>query len=263
MWDQSRFALLFFKDNAVPFWDMSNDDSIVSSGHALVQSNQDNIVVYLPTATGSLNIDLSSGVYSISWYNPREGGALQAGSLTSINSGNSVSLGTAPNSPGKDWVVLLRRSSTPSAPTPTAPVPTPPTPSSQAPTPTPPTPTSPTPVFGSITSFTLVDAASDSDIGPLNENDVVSLSVTGTQLSIRANDVGSIGSVGFGLDGNANFRTENVAVYALGGNSGSNYYVVSQLAQTGSHTVTATPYSGSGKSGITGSPVSITFIVIE
>ena len=253
MWDQSRYALEFFKNNAVPFWEMSNDNSIVSSGWCLKQTTEDVLVVYLPS--GSANIDLSSGTYSVDWYDPRNGGALQTGSVSSVDAGNNVALGSAPNAPTGDWVVLLKRTSGPTPPTP----PSPPTPNPPTPAPV---PAPPTPVVGSIVSFTLVDAASDTDIGLLNDGDTIVLSNTGTQLSVRADSSGSIGSVGFGLDGNANYQTENFAAYALNGNSGSNYFVVSELAEIGQHTITATPYSGSGKSGTAGTPVSITVTTV-
>lgn len=260
MWDQSRHALEFFSLNNVPFWDMSNDNSIVSNGWALVQSSEDNVVVYLPD--GTANIDLSSGTYSVSWYDPRNGGALQSGSIATLNAGNNLSIGTAPNNQNKDWVILLQRSSQPTAPTPTVPAPTPTAPTTTVPASSPPTPSPASPLVGSITGFVLIDAATDIDIGPLNPDDTVNLAVTGTQLSIRADSSGSIGSVGFALDNSASFQTENFAVYALGGNSGSNYYAVNELVQPGLHTVTATPYSGKGKSGTIGTPVSITFVVV-
>ena len=129
-------------------------------------------------------------------------------------------------------------------------------------TPTEPPASPPTPSFGTISGFTLVNAGSNLDIGPLDTGDTVDLALVGTQLSVRADYTGSIGSVGFSLDGDANYQTENFAVYALGGDISGNYNVVSELGNTGSHTVTATPYSGANKSGDAGTAVSITFTVV-
>ena len=110
-----------------------------------------------------------------------------------------------------------------------------------------------------VVSLTLVNAATDQDIRPLVNGDVVNIAVTGTSLNIRANVSGSVGSVRFGLDGNTNFRTESTAPYALAGDSSGNYEVWTPAL--GSHSLTATPYSASGATGTVGIPLSIGFTV--
>ena len=110
-----------------------------------------------------------------------------------------------------------------------------------------------------VVSLTLVNAATDQDIRPLVNGDVVNLAVTGTSLNIRANVSGSVGSVRFGLDGNTNFRTESTAPYALAGDSSGNYEAWTPAL--GSHSLTATPYSASGATGTVGIPLSIDFTV--
>ena len=244
MWDQSRVAWQFFKGNFIPFWEMYNDNAIVSNGWALINPTKETIVIYKPIDVGSVTVDLTLGHCSVKWFNPRKGDSLQTTSVTGAGPGLSVSLGSSPSDPNLDWVILLRRviSGTP-FPTPTPAAPTPPTPA---------------PVFGSITGFTLVNAETDRDIRPLVNNAVIDLTQTGNQLSVRAEYQGSIGSVGFGMNGNANFQTENAAPYALDGNRGSNYFVVTPLGEPGSHTITATPYSSRNKAGDVGTPVTIT-----
>ena len=128
------------------------------------------------------------------------------------------------------------------------------------------TPTTSTPGVGSVTGFTLVNAASDTDIRSISEGEVVDLSVEGTSLNIRA-DVSTSGSnpiesVRFDFVGQTNFRTENVAPYALGGDNSGNYKVVTQFNSTGSYSVTAIPYSGNNRSGIQGASVTINFTVV-
>jgi len=110
-----------------------------------------------------------------------------------------------------------------------------------------------------VVSFTLVNATTDQDIGPLANGDVINLALTGTKLNIRANVSGSVGSVRFALDGNTNFRTENGAPYTLAGDSSGNY--AAWTPALGSHSLTATPYAASGASGTAGSPLSIGFSV--
>ena len=119
MWVQSRYALEFFSKNAVPFQDMYNDNSRVSNGHwCLVEKSGKTIVVYV-LAGGTATIDLtglgsnpatkpSDTFVSVQWYDPRNGGSLQKGSVASLQLGYAQSLGDAPNSSSKDWVVLLR-----------------------------------------------------------------------------------------------------------------------------------------------------------
>jgi hypothetical protein len=114
-----------------------------------------------------------------------------------------------------------------------------------------------------VTSFTLVRADTDADVAPLNNGDVIDLSVVGSLLNVRAVTAGAVMSVEFGLDGNASYRTENFADWMLGANNGSNHFAVPQLSQTGSHTVSATPYSEKNRSGTMGDTASITFTIVD
>jgi hypothetical protein len=63
-------------------------------------------LVYLPTG-GETKLDLSaaSGAFTVAWFNPRAGGALQAGAH--VNGGASVAL-SAPAT--DDWLAVVRRS---------------------------------------------------------------------------------------------------------------------------------------------------------
>jgi hypothetical protein len=110
-----------------------------------------------------------------------------------------------------------------------------------------------------VVSFTLVNAATDKDIKPLVNGDVVNLSVTGTSLSIRANVGGSVGSVRFALDGNTNYRLENSAPYSLAGDDSGDYSVWTPAL--GGHSLTATPYSAQGGTGTVGVPLTVGFTV--
>jgi hypothetical protein len=87
-----------------------------------------------------------------------------------------------------------------------------------------------------VTGFMLVNAATDSDIRLLRNDDVLVLSGLPPQLSIRAIVSGSPGSVVFGLDAVAVFRTENIAPYSLGGDTAGDYLPVALAG--GAHTLT-------------------------
>jgi hypothetical protein len=50
-----------------------------------------------------------SGTYSVRWFNPRTGGALQVGSTQSIAGPGWRSIGQPPSEPQEDWAVVIRR----------------------------------------------------------------------------------------------------------------------------------------------------------
>ncbi|WP_207232186.1 DUF5060 domain-containing protein [Corallincola spongiicola] len=110
-WDVTRYSLEFFKNNNVPFWDMVNDNSISSAenDYGFYKAN-DTYVVYLKQG-GSTELDLNgvSGTYEVVWFDPRNGGELQQGSVTGVVGGGFVDLGEPPQEPSSDWVVLVRR----------------------------------------------------------------------------------------------------------------------------------------------------------
>lgn len=109
MWDLSRYALEFFQNNTIEFWKMSNANDRVSNGWCLAHEDGTMMVVYLIDG-GTASIDLTGPTgttYTSKWFNPRTGGALQDGSVRSLNVGGTRSLGTAPNGAPGDWVVLI------------------------------------------------------------------------------------------------------------------------------------------------------------
>ena len=107
-WQALDHAHDFFIDNRIPFWRMTDADALTDRGFALAQPGQV-YVVYLPEG-GAPNIDLAgSEEYEVRWYNPRIGGALQAGSVSEVSGGGSRSLGNPPNDASSEWVALARR----------------------------------------------------------------------------------------------------------------------------------------------------------
>ena len=114
-WDYARIALAFFRDEKIPFWEMTNADLLVGN------STNDNSVfcfakagevylVYLPNG-GSAGLDLGgvTGQFNVSWFDPRNGGALKRGSVALVKAGGKAALGMAPGSPDEDWLVVVRR----------------------------------------------------------------------------------------------------------------------------------------------------------
>ncbi|WKN43593.1 malectin domain-containing carbohydrate-binding protein [Tunicatimonas pelagia] len=115
----------------------------------------------------------------------------------------------------------------------------------------------------SVTSLTLVNANTNTDIGVLQNGQMLNLAtLPTTNLNVRANtNPATVGSVRFALDGNANFQTENVAPYALKGDTNGDYK--NWTPSLGDHTLTATPFSGSNAGGTAGTALTINFTVID
>ncbi|MBN1443413.1 MAG: hypothetical protein JXA90_11950, partial [Planctomycetes bacterium] len=67
-------------------------------------------LVYL-TEGGAAEIELSAaeGAYSLEWFNPREGGALERGAVREIRGGTKAALGRPPGAPDEDWLAVIRR----------------------------------------------------------------------------------------------------------------------------------------------------------
>jgi hypothetical protein len=117
MWDQSRYAWKFFVDNDIPFQDMANENDRVSKGNwCLVEKFSGSVLVVYLRDGGTANVDLqglgpkqqSNSVISVRWFDPRNGGPLQVGTVGALEFGSTQSIGEAPSNRGKDWVILLR-----------------------------------------------------------------------------------------------------------------------------------------------------------
>ncbi|MEO8074995.1 MAG: DUF5060 domain-containing protein [Acidobacteriota bacterium] len=114
-WDYARIALTFFRSEKIPFWEMANADLLVGN-----PTNDNSVfgfakageiyLVYLPNG-GSADLDLAgaTGLFNVSWFDPRNGGTLKRGSIATVAGGKKVSLGRAPAEPEEDWLVVVRR----------------------------------------------------------------------------------------------------------------------------------------------------------
>ncbi len=108
MWDLTRYALEFFHDY-LPFNEMVNIDHLVSTGYCFALPGEI-YAVYVPSGgTCRINLKGTDHDFSVSWYDPRNGGELQAGNRLSVSGGKIVSTGEAPSDQEKDWVCLLRK----------------------------------------------------------------------------------------------------------------------------------------------------------
>ena len=109
-WNYCRYALQLFNSGAVPFQDMSNANSLISSNgdngnRCLAKPGQSYLVQLRSGGTHTLNLSGASGTFRIRWFDPRNGGSLITGN--SVSGGGSVSLGAPPNSTTQDWIALV------------------------------------------------------------------------------------------------------------------------------------------------------------
>jgi hypothetical protein len=118
LWKWTWYARKFIEQN-LPFWQMKPADGLLTGessnyggGQVFAKTGQV-YAVYLPNASlgGTLNLSGVSGVFNLSWYNPRIGAF--EGTIRTVTGGGNVALGTAPNSANEDWVVLLKNSNSP------------------------------------------------------------------------------------------------------------------------------------------------------
>ncbi|MCC5021938.1 MAG: hypothetical protein J6386_03640 [Candidatus Synoicihabitans palmerolidicus] len=114
-WAYGRIAIDFFHQSGLPFVRMQNKDGLVGNherenGNFCLAAANEAYLVYLP-AGGPVALDLSdaTGNFSVSWFNPREGGNLQSGSVKKVRGGNVVSIGSPPTETNEDWAIVVRR----------------------------------------------------------------------------------------------------------------------------------------------------------
>ena len=112
-WDYCRIALSFFRENQIPFWRMENADELVGNpqhtNHRYCFAKAGDVyLVYLPTG-GSAELDLGSvpatTSFTVAWFNPRDGGALQRAGETR---GGAKSALRAPDATN-DWLAVVRK----------------------------------------------------------------------------------------------------------------------------------------------------------
>ncbi len=111
-------------------------------------------------------------------------------------------------------------------------------------------------------SFTLIDTQSNKAIqgfDPIPEGAEINLYTLPKHLSIRANAPAHYESVRFDFDGEANFRVENVAPYALFGDLQGDYNLGAFSA--GTHTLSAIPFAQDDAGGPAGTKGILNFSV--
>lgn len=109
-WDLQGYAHEFFT-RYLPFHEMRHADHLTAAPDDFVFAKPGEIyAIYLPGG-GTTEIDLSgvTGAFDVKWYDPRNGGDLQDGSIRTLRGGGKHGIGEPPNEKTKDWAVLVRR----------------------------------------------------------------------------------------------------------------------------------------------------------
>ncbi|MEN1785207.1 MAG: T9SS type A sorting domain-containing protein, partial [Bacteroidota bacterium] len=113
-------------------------------------------------------------------------------------------------------------------------------------------------------SFVLIDATTDTALVPIADGDVINVAdfpaVTDFNIEAITGDL-VVESVVFDFSGQENFRTENVAPYALGGDISGDFSPLS--LPFGMNTLTATAYTEDRGAGAVSATTTISFEVIE
>ncbi len=71
----------------------------------------DAYIVYRLNSAGQRTLNLTgvSGSFNVRWYSPRVGGNLQSGSLSTVQGGSKVNLGSAPSENDQSWAIVVTR----------------------------------------------------------------------------------------------------------------------------------------------------------
>ena len=105
MWRQTRVAIDFFQDH-LKFWEMRSADELCrTEGVYCFARPNESYVLYLPEGRGT--VDLPERPFTVRWFNPREGGSVQQGSLPTVRGGPATNVGRPPADSRQDWVVIL------------------------------------------------------------------------------------------------------------------------------------------------------------
>ncbi|MGW8182158.1 MAG: putative collagen-binding domain-containing protein, partial [bacterium] len=106
MWHLTKIAVDFFQAH-LPFADMDPDDSLVKTSDTHCLAKEGHCYALYVVSGGKAEVWLPEAVYSVSWFDPRGGGALVEGSVKEVRGGGFRDIGSAPGQYDQDWVAVL------------------------------------------------------------------------------------------------------------------------------------------------------------
>lgn len=112
LWERTRHAFTFFRED-VPFWSMMPDNELIGGGVQVLRQGRKVFAVFFPNgASGKPNSldlgEIGDKTYTVSWFDPINGGDLQTGSVTQISGTGAQSIGLPPYESDREWAVLVR-----------------------------------------------------------------------------------------------------------------------------------------------------------
>lgn len=118
-WTQAKHALDFFSMIDVDYQDAESQDEALVNGWTLAKRGEF-YIGYVKNAEKDLAIKLPKGIanYSIKWFDPRNGGPLQLGTIKQVSVDETLQyyfqtvkrdIGKPTSEIDKDWVVLIER----------------------------------------------------------------------------------------------------------------------------------------------------------
>ncbi|MEZ6134841.1 MAG: DUF5060 domain-containing protein [Pirellulaceae bacterium] len=118
-WDYCRVALEFFRDQRIPFSEMSNHNELIGNPEntnkkyclatpADMEAGAVYVVYLAQGGTTDLDLSAADGKFGVQWFNPRSGGNPTVGTVAEVSGGGVVQLGTPPADAEQDWVVIVR-----------------------------------------------------------------------------------------------------------------------------------------------------------
>ncbi|MGD9557693.1 MAG: DUF5060 domain-containing protein [Mangrovibacterium sp.] len=108
-WDQTGIATAFFT-RYLPYSRMVSADALTTNTEAFCLAREGEVyAVYLPDGSKptKLNAGNKGESFSVRWYDPRNGGNLQTGSVKSFVATGPVNIGMPPSARKQDWVTLI------------------------------------------------------------------------------------------------------------------------------------------------------------
>ena len=111
MWKQTKIATDFFTAN-LPLAEMKSADQLIQDQNAWCFAKSNDIYIIYLTHGGSVSIDMNeaSGIFTISWFNPRTGEIVQNGLVETCAGGLVNDIGPPPLEENRDWVAIIRKS---------------------------------------------------------------------------------------------------------------------------------------------------------
>jgi hypothetical protein len=110
LWDQTRHAMQFFQ-TYLPFTEMQSADALTpdEKDYCFAKTGEVYAIYLPPGSAAQLDLSEANGSFSVQWFDPKNGGELQQGSVSTVAGGQLADLGNPPVSAEKDWVLFIKK----------------------------------------------------------------------------------------------------------------------------------------------------------